>query len=860
MQLKQIGRLEDSTTIMDLSHAGQASQTTATFERVERQFGKKFLHDDHRTRNNIFSDVPPAAGDRPILFENPLTTSRRRAYGSYSKEQAEQPAAQHESLCHKLYSDVVESKDYWSRLDSTFSQIVQCNFLELSDVGTEFDSPQKAMAEACRLLGRLPAFPLELPDLCLLPSSAFACNGSSNETVGWQDLDAVSRVDTNVIRVAIAVAMYGPRAEDTMVKVFIDRVAELLSTASRLANLAISSDEKSNWFLVRAFLWTSWQRSSMLYFYSQVCGMSGGFDDHPRGSLVLQGFFPVSGMSIQEMSRRFAGIAKPPYMCGWAFELIRADTCAVGLDFRNFFQRFSAAFADCNGRCISGQQASCKGEQPDSCQRFKGMKIENQSAHHGDCSGDCGRLTWDKTSYVSVLGARAVALDNRIIQEKLTYCRASDKTLAISHVWSHGQGGRPEVGHGLNRCLHERYTFIAQSLGCDSYWMDTPCIPEDHELRREAILKINGIFENSKATLVCDRDLMRIDATELSVNTCETILVTTLVCDWNLRAWTFLEAVRGRRNVCVLCKDQKVVSFREVVTKVQRQGSIDIALLLLATPHLLPAIRNGIVHAGYMSGAIANSGPPTVRGFMSLEAGGSRLSYREASRPGDDIVIWSLLVSDRVFNDAKAFWKGKVEHWMSASFLFSSAPRLKTRGLRWAPSSPTAELLTDRLNNSKYRLLPMNSTEQSKGEITKDGYSSHWLMYELPGGMIGSELVSSMFKVNIKPLESRCLDNLGRIRQRYLQGYLWGALLRLTTEEGYDDAVKHGNNAGRMLLAVCATNKRWNLSVRRVTMINNNRSKFVKDKRIFWTWCGIYEWDMVEPLPQFARVRNVYII
>ena len=511
---------ERGHSTVDLSQASQASRATPTFERVERQLKEDSFH-DVRQLGKYFHVPEAAKGHLVPLFENRTLNEvvvEERKYRSLSKEQRtaqndlskEQQIAQNESFCRKLYSVAVESEDYWSHLDSTFSQSVQCNFVKL-------DSPPKIVAEACHLLDRLPAFPLELPDLYLLPASAFAYNGLSNKTAGWQDLLAVSNIDTNVIRVALVVAIYGSETRHvTLVKDFIDRIAALLSTASRLADLPISSDEKSSWFLLRAFLWASWQRSSMLYFYSIACGnVIEGFNAHPDRSLVLQDFYPVSGMSIQEMSRRFAGIAKPAYMCGWAFELMRADTCAVGLDFRNFFQRFSAAFADCNSRCISGQHASCKGEQPDSCQRFKGMKIENQSAHHGDCLGGCGRLTWNKTSYVSVLGARAVALGNRAIQEKLMYCQASDQTLAISHVWSHGQGGRPEVGYGLNCCLHERYTSIAESLGCDSYWMDTPCIPEDHELRREAILKINEIFENSKVTLVCDRDLMRIDATEL---------------------------------------------------------------------------------------------------------------------------------------------------------------------------------------------------------------------------------------------------------------------------------------------------------------------------------------------------------
>ena len=55
--------------------------------------------------------------------------------------------------------------------------------------------------------------------------------------------------------------------------------------------------------------------------------------------------------------------------------------------------------------------------------------------------------------------------------------RLLETTIAISHVWSHGQGGRPE--DGMNQCLHERYKRIALLPDCDSYWMDTACIPND---------------------------------------------------------------------------------------------------------------------------------------------------------------------------------------------------------------------------------------------------------------------------------------------------------------------------------------------------------------------------------------------
>jgi hypothetical protein len=165
-----------------------------------------------------------------------------------------------------------------------------------------------------------------------------------------------------------------------------------------------------------------------------------------------------------------------------------------------------------------------------------GATIKNQSAHAETCMGNCKRLVWDENSYKSIpgdpgFGSRAVCI-NSTTTTHLRYREASNRTLAVSHVWSHGQGGRPEDTHtdqesgGLNSCLHNRYTSIARESGCDSYWMDTPCIPEDHALRAESIAKINRVFSDSKMTLVCDRDLQEIDISDLTMRLRESILAT----------------------------------------------------------------------------------------------------------------------------------------------------------------------------------------------------------------------------------------------------------------------------------------------------------------------------------------------
>ena len=273
-------------------------------------------------------------------------------------------------------------------------------------------------------------------------------------------------------------------------------------------------------------------------------------------------------------------------------------------------------------------------------------------------------------SYRAVAGgARAVSLiPDAASDGRVKYCEAIDRSLAISHVWSRGQGGRPE--DGLNACLHERYTALVKALGCDSYWMDTPCIPEDHSLRREAISNINRIFADSKATLICDRDLMAIDTEELSIEVQESLLVTVTVCDWNVGAWTFLGTFRGRDVVFLLCKNNKVVSLKKVVTDEYHHGRLEIALPLLTGPHLFPSRTERQPSINFVPSDIMHV-------FLSTENGAKFLSHRAASRPGDDIVIWGLLLGDDVYYDAEALWRSRIEKCIVTSFLVSSAPRVK---------------------------------------------------------------------------------------------------------------------------------------------------------------------------------------
>jgi hypothetical protein len=68
----------------------------------------------------------------------------------------------------------------------------------------------------------------------------------------------------------------------------------------------------------------------------------------------------------------------------------------------------------------------------------------------------------------------------------------------------------------------------------------------------------------------------------------ETIIAVLLVCDWNLRVWTLLKSMRGRRKIYVLCKNENIVSLKEVLEVVHISGRIDVAVLAFTFQYLLP--------------------------------------------------------------------------------------------------------------------------------------------------------------------------------------------------------------------------------------------------------------------------------
>ena len=454
-------------------------------------------------------------------------------------------------------------------------------------------------------------------------------------------------------------------------------------------------------------------------------------------------------------------------------------------------------------------------------------------------------------------------------------------------------GGRPETG--FNSCLHECFKSLAQQLNCGSYWIDSACVPDDEILRREAIRYINSVFANASITLVCDRDLVDIDISDsdlsaavpdqVTILRCEQILAAIVVCDWSIRAWTLLESVKGRRNLRILCKHDRVVSFEDVLRVVHQYGNIDLCVLALSSPQLFPP-------RSFTSKQIENRLLKEGDSTISIARGGTLLSYRPARRHEDELLIWSLLTkeNDERYTDPLSFWNSRENTWIETGFLMSSAPRLDNAGFTWAPKTPNAARTGDK---SFLRAYDGEETKQAK--VTTDGLLGEWMCFQIdllddlstPTTTLTSAWLSKLIRKppGVKerdkydfwdPSHSQTLkDEVRRIEHELLAGYKYGLLLTPvgdTHRAGVNDdiswalrpstakqAERHGASVQYrgftrgFLVAVCGSNGDFRFD--ESADVNDLYSRHCHWPA--WVWRGV--WEMPEDV-QLSTFREKRIL
>ncbi|KAH8790385.1 hypothetical protein F5882DRAFT_95054 [Hyaloscypha sp. PMI_1271] len=661
----------------------------------------------------------------------------------------------------------------------------------------------------------------------------------------WANLYVTTFIDTNSVVLAIKIAQEGT-ANLIFAREFlqyINALADLIGEFESLNDAAslqftqafsdpspsvqalrealfpkVDDGHKQGRDIIKVFLWTAWQRSVMLYFYYLLqVQLQQGYSPE-WGSL-----FAVRG--IQRLEELDSG-AEINYICNWSFQILRASRSSLGLDFRTMLSRFESHFGERSGRCKQGSGLACQGDMPETCQRFIGSETKSQSKHTSSCDGHCEKIRWSEQSYRSVTGARAVYFDSN--NSYLQYCEASPRTMAISHVWSHGQGGRPE--HGINVCLHQQYCSLAKACDSDSYWIDSACIPREPQLRKEAIETINTVFATSKVVLISDMDLQSIDLSTPGIEKLETLLSILLVCDWNVRAWTMLEAIRGRNNVNILCNDSQMISLTDLVRTVLNEGAIDLAVLLGCAQHLLPS-------------------DPTAA--ISIEDAGFLISRRHASRSDDEVVIWGLLNSLPGEKSALNLWAS--QKCVRTGYLMSSASRLEAEGYHWAPSAPyiRPQIRTVALNNYPDSIIQQQQNYMvcyqaydGQGSYIASrvdgGLQSKWLVQDMTGSLLNTYRENFCYKTPLgagHPTQQEInpdLDEMVEVHEqpdtvlacnsieRLLSAGNAVRVVRPLAECGavpYKGAMRRGESYG-MIAAVCV----------------------LKPGSENWEWQGVYQW------------------
>lgn len=358
--------------------------------------------------------------------------------------------------CETLFHAAACETNHLAKLDEVFSSFLYSH-LKSAELPPEAITA-KVNAILSRLTARPPA-PQQLPPL--LPTCYFA------DALSWETLHVASFVPENLIRlVANEVALRGLRHRLNL--------SDILTEVATMINVVCERElEQSSyqWFIVRAFLWALWHRLNILNQYFQ-CRENIRQGSSSYGS-EFEPPIPFSvhpGTDIAEFMVRMSREGKADNMCSWALELIRNDPMCLGLDFRLLHHRFTSVFHNIKTRCRPSSTQPCDGLGPN-CLRYKGTQVSDQSAHDDSCAfHNVGepKLNWEENSYRRLHGGKAVSVDPKIRSDTiLQYCTASAKTLAISHVWAHGQGGRPKAG--INQCLHQRYCKVARQLRCNSY-------------------------------------------------------------------------------------------------------------------------------------------------------------------------------------------------------------------------------------------------------------------------------------------------------------------------------------------------------------------------------------------------------
>lgn len=335
-----------------------------------------------------------------------------------------------------------------------------------------------------------------------------------------------------------------------------------------------------------------------------------------------------------------------------------------------------------------------------------------------DCS--CANLSADPNVTGAILGNEGSSplvrvssvKDNNTAQIEILDSAPGQDYIAVSHVWSHGLGNPHE--NSLPACQLLRIQGFVNALGknepehdpsCTApFWMDTLCIPrEPKELRKKAIMRMATVYQKAKHVLVIDKNLCSLGTSDLNALEMLTHISNSV---WTTRLWTLQEA-RLATNLWFQFKDNSISPSN--LLREAKDGAIQrrIHAGFSADPNSPnPFLYSMLVIERSVTARrdLQDSVETRPGNFQSDEIALSHqllliqtsLRSRSTSLASDEAICLCSLLGKDVAPVLKfdadqpearmgAFWS----QWRAIpqGIIFNDFPRLRHKGLRWAPAT-----------------------------------------------------------------------------------------------------------------------------------------------------------------------------
>jgi hypothetical protein len=247
---------------------------------------------------------------------------------------ADKERAEAQRWCEEVITELHQgSTGHIQALDNWYSNLLTCHF--------QTDDPEDIVDRTCFLLRRLPP---TVPEFCDSQTKGSYkrlgqdyCPDDSDRV--WENLRAANFISRNVIRIALRVELAKDHESS-----WDNPLRNIINTTTLLLKAAIDLSGKrpsKKWFIVKAFLWTSWKRAiSLAYHHTMERQLLHGQYSSNTLETLLDGVDILE--EVSKWTQPSNEQERPPdYMCMWALNLLKSNHAVIGQDFLNVSMKLS---------------------------------------------------------------------------------------------------------------------------------------------------------------------------------------------------------------------------------------------------------------------------------------------------------------------------------------------------------------------------------------------------------------------------------------------------------------------------------------------------------------------------------------